>query len=476
MGDVAVPSWLALPLVVVTGFLLRAIPHLFLVDRWIIEEAYNYVTVRDLVLSGTSTQAGFYPMLEHQLIYAVWLVTRIDPVVLSQYANPLLGALTAIPLYYLLKTKLADRQALLGCGVWALSEAAYYRAAYFGSTEALGFLMALAALTLYAYRKPLIAFPLLGAAFYAHLLPAAFISAVIVVHMFLSGTGGFRLLALLAGAGVMGFLWSPLNPHQRLLGSLSPASLAQGAAASYSVGELGFGLAMFAGFAALGIAALWSRVTSKNMLMDVYAAAAAGLFAFSWLVYQPNIFAPPRLTFYFLVPGIFYAAKLGSAKVIALIMALSVVAAGIGTPTMLLTEHTMEAEEYAALDEIAAMNIIGDPGWWLADYPATVNLSIYALDPGLWEKDIKIDAMKNRVGRVHNATASPSFVYPFQYIYLSERMVRGGFFMEQTGGRTAQVVRPVADIWRDDPVNWALVYEGHGVRVYHYRGEIIVPV
>ena len=467
------------------GFLFRAIPHLFLVPRWLIEEAYNYVTVRDLVLSGVSAQAGFYPMLEHQLIYAAWLVTRIDPVVLSQYANPLLGALTAIPLYYLLKTKLTDRQALLGCGVWALSEAAYYRAAYFGSTEALGFLMALTALTLYAHKKPLLAFPVLAAAFYAHLLPAAFISAVIIVHMFLSGTTKFRLLALSAGAGVMGFLWSPLNPHQRLLGSLSPASLAQGAAASYSVGELGFGVAMFAGFAALGLAALWGRVSSKNMLMDVYAAAAAGLFAFSWLSYQPNVFAPPRLTFYFLVPGIFYATKLGSTKVIALIMALSVVAAGVGTPTMLLTGHTMEAEEYAALDEITAMGIIKNPGWWLADYPATVNLSIYASNPGLWEKEIKPDSMIHKAEDIRNATTTTKtvgnitvvpFVYPFQYIYLSERMVRGGFFVEQTGGRALHMVRPVADIWGLDPENWELVYDDHGVRVYHYRGIARAPV
>lgn len=459
------------------GFLFRAYPHLWLVFRFIVEEVYNYQTVRDLVLTGANPQAGFYPMLEHQLIYAAWLLTRIDPVTLSQYANPLLGALTAVPLYYVLRHRLTQRQALLGCGLWTLSEAAFYRAAYFGSTEALGFLFALTALAAYQRKKYVLTAPLLVLGAASHLLPTAFTFGVITADLVLKATTRQRILLSGLVISVVAVFFSSLNPHQRLLSSLRPEYLLGnfGTFGIYGLWEVLGAAAIFGGFVALGLAAAWGWLwTRRNRLMTVYLALAAGLFIFSWVDYQPNIFAPPRLTFYFLVPLIYYAATWVNIKTVGLICAVAVAASWAGCPAMLMTAHTVTAEEYAALDELAEMKLIKDYGWWLADYPIKTALSLYAEDMILWEVPFNGAEIVKASKRVNDTFTSPTFTYPYQYIFLSERMKQGAFLIINTGERSIQRVQPIADVWAGDPL-WEVAYQGHGVTVYRYTGDIVVP-
>lgn len=475
LGNAKVPIIVAA--LVAVGFLFRAYPHLFLINRWIIEESYNYQTVRDLVLTGASPQAGFYPMLEHQLIYWAWLLTRIDPVTLSQYANPLLGALTVVPLYYVLRHRLTQRQALLGCGLWALSEAAFYRAAYFGSTEALGFLFSLGALAAYQRKHYILTAPLLLLGAASHLLPTAFTFGVITADLVLKATTRQRILLSGLIIGVVAVFFSPLNPHQRLLSSISVDALVGGFGSFgvYGLWEVLDATAIFGGFVALGATAAWGWLwTQKNRLMTVYLALAAGLFVFSWVDYQPNVFAPPRLTFYFLVPLIYYAATWVNVKTVGLICAVAVAASWAGCSTMLMTAHTVTAEEYAALDELAEMKLIKDYGWWLADYPIKTTLSLYAEDMSLWEVPFNSAEIVKAAKRVNDTFTSSTFTYPYQYIFLSERMKQGAFLIINTGGRSIQRVQPITDVWAGDPL-WGVAYRGHGVTVYRYTGDVVVP-
>ena len=475
------PSLLIIFLVGV-GFVFRAYPHIWLVPKFIVEEAYNYQTVRDLILTGSSPQAGFYPMLEHQLIYYAWMITNLDPVALSVYANPLLGAITVIPLYYVLRHTLTQRQALLGCGLWALSEAAFYRSAYFGSTEALGFLFSLGALAAYQRKRYIVTAPLLLLGAVSHLLPTAFTFGVVCADFVLKATTRQRLgigAIILCAVAVF---FSPLNPHQRLMTSLTPQYLLGnfGSFSIYGLWEVLGAVFIFGGFVAIAFAAAWGWIKNdKNQLMNVYLLLAAGLFVFSWIDYQPNVFAPPRLTFYFLVPFIYYASTWINAKNVAAICILAVASSYVGCPMMLMTDKTLPLSEYEALDELSEMGIIGNTGWWLADYPVKTVLGIYSTKSSLWEVPFNGTAItltadrlnKTLTGEVEFVNGSPPFIYPYQYVYLSERMECGAFLVTNTEGRSIQRIQPIKDIWAGTPM-WKLVYEGHGVKVYHYEGFI----
>jgi hypothetical protein len=471
--DAKIP--LTVGILAVVGFLIRAYPHLFLIPRWIIEETYNYQTVRDLIFTGSSPQVGFYPMFEHQVIYWVWVLTRIDPVTLSQYANPVFGALTAIPLYYVLRHYLSAKQSLLGCALWTFSEAAFYRTAYFGSTEALGFLLSLGALAAYQRKRYIFVAPLLLVGALSHLLPTAFITGVVFADFFLKAQLKQRLLILGVVIITIIVFFSPLNPHQRILNSITPSAFLKGFGSFgiYSAYDLLNGLLIFGGFAALAVSALIGWIDPpKSRLMMIYLALAAAVFIFSWVDYQPNIFAPPRLTFYFLVPFIYYSSRWVGVKEVAMICAVCLMASWYGIPTMLLTKNTATLEEFEALTEIAEMKLIGNPGWWLSDYPITTSLSLYATNVGLWETTTNSTALIQRAGKVRTAFNTTDFIYPYQYILISDRMLNeGGFFIENTPQRSGRVVLTVRDIWATAPL-WSLIYEGHGVRVYHYEGKI----
>ena len=456
------------------GFLFRAYPHIWLIPKFIIEESYNYQTVRDLIATGASPQAGFYPMLEHQLIYWAWLLTHIDPVALSVYANPILGALTVVPLFYVLRHRLTQNQALLGCGLWALSEAAFYRAAYFGSTEALGFLLSLGALAAYQRKRYILTAPLLLLGAASHLLPTAFTFGVVVADLVLKATTRQRILLFSLVTGAVAVFYSPLNPHQRLMSSLRPEYLLGnfGSFGIYGFWEVLGAVSIFGGFVVLGLAAAWGWLwTPKNRLMTVYLGLAAGLFIFSWIDYQPNVFAPPRLTFYFLVPLIYYAATWVNVKSVGVICVLAIASSWIGCPVMLMTEHTVTLDEYAALDELAEMKLIKDYGWWLADYPIKTTIALYAEDMSLWEVPFNGTSVITSSKRLNETFTSSTFVYPYHYVFLSERMKQGAYLIINTEGRTIKRVQPITDVWAGDPL-WKLVYEGHGVKVYHYEGTI----
>jgi hypothetical protein len=476
MGHVEVSFRVRFLLLVLAGFLVRAYPHLLLVDRWIIEEPYNYVTVLDLINTGTTPQAGFYPMLEHQLIWVAWLLTRIDPVTLCQYANPMFGALAAIPLYYLLRERFTESQALIGVTLWVFSDAAYYRSSYFGSTEPLSWLFALSALALYRRRRWLPTVALLALAGLTHLLPTAYALAVVYLDRMLVLPNRWRAVLGLSVVALVAAFYSPLNPHQRIVSTLNPVSLLKGFILSnigiYSLQELGLGLTIFGGFVALGLAAALGRLRTRDRLMDVMGLVAGAVFVFSWLDYQPNVFAPPRLTFYFVVPFIYYALRVISGRTALIFAGVSVVALIGGTPMMLMTDVAVTDEEYAALGELSEMGLISDLGWWFSDYPVTTSLALYASNVKLWDIDTSTLGLIQRTEKIRNLTTSPIFVYPYQYVFISERMTSGrAYLLVNTDGRTGRVTTTISDIWAGHPA-WRLVYEGHGVKVYHYEEKI----
>ena len=56
-------------------------------------------------------------------------------------------------------------------------------------------------------------------------------------------------------------------------------------------------------------------------------------------------------------------------------------------------------------------------------------------------------------------------IHIIKYAFISERMKQEGMFIQFTETRTIHSRRPVIDIWNNN-INWKLVYDNHGVKVY----------
>ena len=470
---------------------------MFLVYRWMpCEEEYNYMTVYDLVMTGSPRQTQFYPILTHYAVYGIWTIIRINPITISQYFNPVIGALTIIPIYLLSKQFFNKKQSLLVCLFWTFSEASFYRTSYFGSTETLGFFLAISGLYLYRRKKYLFSSLFIFSSLMSHLLPAFFVVAVIFLHQIFTGTKKQKLISLFTVLGVILFINSPFSPHQRLLSVINPSvifsQIDKTNIGLYSLTDIGLGISIFSGIFILGIFTFWTLITKgiQNKFIFSMLLTAIGLFVFSWISYSPFIFAPPRLTFYFVLPFSYYFIKLFANKrdrivktlIIFLICVSMVMSSVKGLETVLWIDDSLTASEYKVLDELQKTGqIINVVDWW-GDYGVKVALSVRQPYTITWEVKVEQTINIPSVSLTQNMSEEDfgqtiieddmnktmATKTKYKYIFLSERMERNGFFVVWggVGGKRSLLVhKPVADVWKNSTM-WELKYDKYGVKIY----------
>lgn len=461
---------------------------MFLIPQWSPEEEYNYMTVNELITQGATKQVGFYPILEHLTIVSAYHIFGglLSPIMISQYFNPLFGALTIIPIFLFIRQISSTKTALLTSVFWAFSEASFYRTAIFSSSEIFAFFFAVLALYFYSRKKYLSTAAMTGLAFYTHLLPGFFLVFAIFIHQFITQKLKVKIISIAVLTGVVLFLLSPLSPHQRISSVLNPLTILSHFNVSniflYSIDELISGVTFFAGLAILGILALASVVMHKKQNLVIFSTliAAFAVFVFSWVVYSPNIFAPPRLTFYFILPLAFYASVLlvkwrasSSYKmhfiadyIVIFIIITSLFAASAGTHTMLMSQNSPAREEYIALDELDSQGYFDiNPYYWWSDYSIRIAItarSSFGFGPTTGVNETQLKLVSANLAD-QNATLDSDT--PFKYIYFSERMEAASFFQIYTSNRTQQIRVSLHDVWTNSSI-WQLIYHNHGVKVY----------
>jgi len=363
----------------------------------------------------------------------------------------------------------------MGCTLWAVSEIAYYRSAYFGSTETLGFFFALTAFAFYQRKKYLFVLPFLALSVLSHLLPPVFIVGVMFADQFVVASNKRRVIVIVALIVSILLFYSPLNPHQRLVTNLSLANLLAGLKLSnlwlYSFGELLQGLIMFGGLVSLGCVAVYSWVyNQRNRLMDVYFIVAVGLFAFSWINYMPNVFSPPRLTYYFLIPFIYYAVKVLDYKRLAVLSVISLISISILTPIVLFTGDALTREEYLFIDNLNMENFTNQE--WFVDYPLRVSLRTSSLVVNLTigsNTTLVMISPTISLNTTQLMNLSLDFLDPlnprFKMVLLTPRMSNMGLYFVFNEGRTIHVRKPIEDYWADNPL-WELIKEENGIKLY----------
>jgi hypothetical protein len=468
-------------ILIILGFTYRAYPHLFLIPQWSPEEEYNFMTINDLITTGTTHQAGFYPIIEHLTIYGVYTFFdgHFSAITISQYFNPLLGALSAIPIFLLIKKFSNTKIALLSSLFWTFSEASFYRTAIFSSTESLSFFFAIFTLYFYHEKKYIPTIILLGLTFYTHLLPGFFIILTIFIYQFITRNIKIKILSIAIFLGVVLFLFSPLNPQQRLISTLNPVTLLSHFNLSniflYSGQDLILGITIFLGTIVLGILTLISfkKYKTQNTFIFSMLIASILLFVFSWITYSPQLFAPPRLTLYFIIPLSFYAGilliKLRKSFIFISILLITIIMVSStfpGLQPMLLYQNSVTTNEYKALGDLQQQGYMNvNPYYWWSDYP--IRIALTARSPLGFGPTIEINEtqIKNISLEMFNETMALDLSTSFKYIFFSERMEQESFFLIYTENRTQQIRKPISDIWQNSTI-WQLIYHNYGVKVY----------
>jgi hypothetical protein len=440
---------------------------------------------------GKTNQIGLYPILEHATIFVIYKITNLNSILISQYFNALFSALTVIPIFLLIKKFSNTQIAFLSSIFWAFSEAVFYRSAIFSSTETFAFFLAIFALYFYSKKQYLPTVVLISLSFYTHLLPAFFLVLTIFLHQFFIRSKKAKILITIPLFSIIIFLLSPLNPHQRLVSVLNPATLLTHFNLSnlfvYSLTDLAFGIIIFLGIILLSLLTLISLVKYKtqNKIIFSMLVIAISVFIFSWIVYSPNLFAPPRLTFYFVIPLSFYTAvfitkfnfktkvpKLWKHFLVLFILISMICSSIFGSQTMLFYQNSVTKNEYLALNDLNNLGLFNiDPSYWWSDYPIRISISAITL---IMYSNISITTTVDETSVINNSiqlanqndTLKSDTI--FKYIFFSERMEKESFFTVFTNNRTTQIREPLNDIWSNSTM-WELIYSNYGVKVYAHK-------
>ena len=483
---------------IICGFAIRIYPHTQ-VYRFMNEEPYNYITVDDILTTGITKNQGFYPIFEHQVIAYFSQIFRIDPISLSIVFNPLISALTAIPIFLLFRKYLKDGQSLLISLFWCLSEAVFYRSAGFYTTEPLSLFFMFFALYFYTRKNYVGVASFAVLSLITHLLPFAFLSATIFAEKFIFGSRKFQIISILGIVSTAIFVYSPLNPYRRIVSILDINYMMSKFNIDnifnlYDLNTLKSGVMLFYGtlilivitmFCVIQLVGQRLSIFSGDLKLNLDAAAkisismllvSFGLVAFSWIDYNSMLFAPPRLLVFTIVPLSFFVVfwlhqpQIRARNRIALtliVCSMMVCSSFDGMQTMLWSNNALTKNEYLALDEIQQTIGFNRAMSWWCDYPVTTEITSRVRSDIIWETNVTPAVIIDYFKKVsqENSTLSDDMKYITKYVFLSERMMQESMFIQFTETRTIHIRRPVVDVWNNN-INWKLIYHDHGVKVY----------
>jgi hypothetical protein len=488
-----------------TSFLYRAYPHMFLIPRWIIEEEEFAYSILELIRTGATFRVGYQPVVEQYILYFIYLITHINSTTLSQYANPFIGALTIVPIYYTLRKISTQNEALVATTLWTFNENIIYRSSTFNSTETLGFFFGIVALFFYIngdsnqfkenVKRYVIILLFIILSIFTHVLPATFIIGVISFDIFIRGSVKSKLLIMVSIFIFLLFLYSPLNPNGVMMHSINPSVMLSQFSLSniflYSISDLLLGLFIFLGSVILVILTSISILLCRrsSQIMYIYLFGCISLFMASWLVYSAYLIAPTRVIIYFVLPISYFSSllicKFKQNIIIALtfiLIILSVLTSVNGINTMLYINNCMTLDEYVFLENSNTVRSTYNFSEWWTDMPLKSSLLLFSSNlkptvlPNTFHVNnetkivINLDSTVSTTISVINSDGSITFkkIPPkYKYIILSPRMEKSAFFFINTKYRTIQVNQPIFDIWKDMS-DWKLIEEYKDIKLYKW--------
>jgi len=470
------------------------IPHL-MVYRWIAcEEELVYRVVDDIIVLGQPREGFnlYNPLTTYGVAY-LHLITRISPIFLAQIFNPLMGALTLIPLFFLAKNLIGKKGALIASLFYTFSEVTFYRTSTFGSVEPIGILFAITTLYFYQTKKYVLSGLAYFLTFEGHILPFIWVSGALFFDAFFFGSIKKKILFLIVVTVGILALYSPFLPYQAVKNLIQPESMLKDVDVTnifrlYSFTDLIFvGIPTFGGTAVVGLIFLCCSLKyKKGIIKEVSFSmlfSSICLFVLAYISQNAVLISPVRVLLYLFIPMSFYSAKLISSLnqkqsivLVSVMVLVSILSYPSGFERVLWVPYSLTEGEYTAIADISYL--ILDKSNWYSDYPASI--ALLAASSRDWKGiGVPPENVAGYIERIRetgkiidstkNANNTEAFdQYGFKYVFYSQRMAEDAMFLQflvPPSGRNIYFHQPLNDIWAGSS-NWKMIYDNNGVKVY----------
>ena len=506
-----------LSLLIIIGFCYRFYPATLVAEFSPADEYLRYLHVNYLLKTGEIYSPGFSPQLMSVTIAGIYklLLGSVSTLWLGKMFNPLIGALTAIPLYYLCRSFTSKNNSLLASTLFTFSDMHFYRSAYFGQSETLGMFFMFLFLMFYTRKRSVFhGLPLnyvfcglfLLAMFYSHLIPFVFTIAVVAIHLVIKKPSVKRV-GLFVGIVIATSLLitGPFSSHQRtaflfnltrIFGYFDIKKLL----ITYSVEQLWLGTKLMIGSIVLGLVVLFyystklkknfsfsylkklhKTPTFTNVAFTMFIVGLLGVFI-TWLGYDANLMAPTRFTPYVSLAliALFAQVKVKKKSYLTIFLVITMLMGPLvfdGININLWVYDAATPEEIAAIKYVRENNIIDfsktNFGEWFADRSIHCviwyNTVFYAKTPiimtSAYSSTMHAEAVTENQEKVTTAN-----VTGYRYIFYSERMEKGGFVLHYYPEfhRLLPIHMPIER--PEIPENqYTLLYEKDGVWIYERK-------
>lgn len=463
-------TFVSLTVLAAVGILLRAYPHTTIPDLMPDDEYYRWLYFDHLIRTGQSAENVLLtPHLQFYLMYAVYLATEVNKLILFKYVNAVIGGVAVFAFYFMCAGLMNSKKAIYASMLYTFSEAMFYRSCYFGTTEPLSLLWMFLFFSFCLRKKFKSAAPLAVLMSVTHSLPFFFSAAMIATPLLIKKKTLPITMIVLLLFGL--FLISPLSPDQRqthhLISRLSQSFNLKNVFI-YNLTDLLSGLLLYyPGTFLLGLFSIF-KFQKSSRFEQIFLLLACSAAFFSLLFYNTAIFSPVRFIPYAFIPLSIFFANNYDEKILYFIIITAMLTApylGGGLQEVHNINDSLTAEEVDALNWLKENGYLkqGMNSTWWCDEPIRQYLAgvTYAYGKPFFYPPIR-DLLNstNIIGK------------NFQYVFISERMEKQAFFLEREPfiERSAETRVSAVDVWKNNS-DWIEIYNKNGVKIYARNEE-----
>lgn len=460
---------------VLVSFFYKAYLHLFIVQHWIpCDEIINFITIRNLVQTGQPVNLSYYPHGMHFFVYGIWLITRVDPQTLCMFFNPVIGAVSVIVFYYLTKTFVDSRSALLSSAVFAVNEAFLYRSAHFGSSEPLGILLMLGSFYFFVKKRYILCGTSMFLTYEVHLLPFFFGLAVLGGNILIRRFSKKVMLTFgILCCVVIGLFYTNLFPYQRQLGFISPGSFVGRVSPENLmlfplIELLTYGIA-FSGSILVFVYSM-PDFRKGNKFTQIWIVISLLMALVLQLTYNSLTIGPFRMLVYISIGLVllysFVKIPFKTFFTVIILIGMFISPFLNGWSLMFRVYDSVTIEEIQAIEWIVEdCSLTKTPLDIVADYPIIEYWDLYIIPEYVLNPEFDFMVFKETINARKDYLEGESSQVNFTYVFLSERMEKQAFYEEWGEIRTYQYRKPILDRWVDDP-EWEQIYNKANVKIY----------
>lgn len=390
-----------------------------------------------------------YPPLELLFIRLLNAATGINIYTIMFFINPVIGGLTVIPFYFLVKNIFDAEKAFLASVLFAFSETAFYRTSFFGTTEASGMFVMLVCLYFYFSKSYIFSAIFFGLTPFAHIVPALFNVVAISADLLLRKR--YSILSCMFVI-MLAIALNPLFPPHRFVAAYVPASILHSFSFSnlflYSLTEMAEVAPYFMGLTSMLIICAFNHKLLR-MQEKVILFLCIVLSVLSLLFYNSRIISPMRFFVYMSIPLTLSIVNITQRKIVTIALVVTMIISPVigGAEKFTWYQDSISQEEMTALEWCSDSGHLsyasGGSGNWFADTPVKQYISLY------WGGPIYLE--------------EPNY----NYVLISPRMEKQSYFIYRYGiSRTVETRVPIADVWSSNTTFWRLIYNVSGVKVY----------